>query len=90
MDAGLCRYRWEAKILLAKDGKTKIETVPDKIKDVIEQAWFNASLSPYETREKSDPDPPPENWKFLLEEYVNNIMPSEIERIDEMKKRDSS
>jgi hypothetical protein len=68
-------YEWDAKVIIK--GVSSPFDVPKEQKELIEKAWAKYNRSPFKKRNpKEDLDPPPKNWKELLDEYFNSLVPS--------------
>lgn len=66
-------YAWDA-VILTKD---RTESVPKKIKKLVDRAWIAHSRSPYEVFDLEEDFPlPPNDWKEQLSQYTERIMPS--------------
>jgi 20S proteasome alpha/beta subunit len=61
---------WDAKIKTLN----KSEVVPKDIKKLVEQAWVQYTLSPYEERDEDSLEPPPDDWKRTLEDYAKKVL----------------
>jgi hypothetical protein len=69
-------YEWDAAIIIPENGNSVVRPVEKKIKNLVERAWFDKSLSPYEKRDKDDLKAPPANWKSQAKDYMkNSILP---------------
>lgn len=68
-------YEWDASIVVC--GRMCAETVPKKIKQLIERAWAHSTRSPFEKYDpKEDIEPPPQDWKKQLKKYCDSVMQS--------------
>jgi hypothetical protein len=68
-------YDWDA-LVLTKEGAN---AVPKEIKTLVDRAWTKNTRSPYARPWNQDEDIPlpPDDWKTLLKQYADGLMPSD-------------
>jgi hypothetical protein len=66
-------YSWDGKVIVRRSDSTRTNTVPDKIREIVERAWAEYNTSPFEEIEPDDLPPPPKNWKYQLKRYASSL-----------------